>query len=138
MGSDVDIGHDKPLAVRSVAAPALVARSQGTRPRKETDMSTPVQLDVDVLREAIREEYAEVASCPLKGFHFHTGRFLAARLGYPQATVDALPDSVVESFAGVGNPFSWGELSPGETVLDLGSGAGFDSVLAAQMVGSRG
>jgi arsenite methyltransferase len=95
-------------------------------------------LDTEQLRTAIRDEYAEVAACPLKGFHFHTGRFLAARLGYSRDRVDALPDSVVESFAGVGNPFSWGELLPGETVLDLGSGAGFDAVLAARMVGSRG
>jgi len=101
-------------------------------------MTTPVLIDVDVLRTAIQEEYAEVAACPMKGFHFHTGRFLADRLGYPSGRVDALPDPVVESFAGVGNPFSWGELAPGETVVDLGSGAGFDTMLAAQMVGAEG
>ena len=101
-------------------------------------MTTTVLLDVDVLRTAIQEEYAEVAACPMKGFHFHTGRFLADRLGYPADRVDALPDAVVESFAGVGNPFSWGELQPGETVVDLGFGAGFDAMLAAQMVGPTG
>jgi len=101
-------------------------------------MTTSVLLDVDVLRTAIQEEYAEVAACPMKGFHFHTGRFLADRLGYPSDRVDALPDPVVESFAGVGNPFSWGDLEPGETVVDLGCGAGFDTILAAQMVGSEG
>jgi len=101
-------------------------------------MATPLLLDVDVLRTAIQEEYAEVAACPLKGFHFHTGRFLANRLGYPSDCVDALPDPVVESFAGVGNPFSWGDLEPGETVVDLGCGAGFDTILAAQTVGSMG
>jgi SAM-dependent methyltransferase len=101
-------------------------------------MSTTVLLDVDQLRWAIKEEYAEVAACPLKGFHFHTGRFLAARLGYPADRVDALPEPVVESFAGVGNPFAWGEPTPGETVLDLGSGAGFDALQAAQMVGPTG
>ena len=101
-------------------------------------MTTRVLLDVDVLRTAIQEEYAEVAACPMKGFHFHTGRFLADRLGYPSHRVDALPDPVVESFAGVGNPFSWGELQPGETVVDLGCGAGFDTILAAQMVTSEG
>ncbi|MEA2530723.1 MAG: arsenite methyltransferase [Thermomicrobiales bacterium] len=101
-------------------------------------MSIPILLDVDVLREAIREEYAEVAACPLKGFHFHTGRCLAARLGYPADRIDALPDPVVESFAGVGNPFAWGEPAPGETVLDLGCGAGFDALQAAQMVGPTG
>lgn len=101
-------------------------------------MATQSLLDVDLLRSAIQEEYAEVAACPMKGFHFHTGRFLAARLGYPAARVDPLPDSVVESFAGVGNPFSWDDLNLGETVVDLGSGAGFDALLAAQMVGPYG
>ena len=101
-------------------------------------MTTTVLLDVGVLRTAIQEEYAEVAACPMKGFHFHTGRFLADRLGYPADRVDALPDPVVESFAGVGNPFSWGDLALGETVVDLGCGAGFDNVLAAQMVGTEG
>jgi arsenite methyltransferase len=101
-------------------------------------MTTTMSLDLDVLRTAIQAEYAEVAACPMKGFHFHTGRFLTVRLGYPPERVDTLPDSVVESFAGVGNPFSWGDLHPGETVIDLGSGAGFDALLAAQMVGPTG
>jgi SAM-dependent methyltransferase len=95
-------------------------------------------LDRDHLRSAIQDEYTEVAACPWKGFHFHTGRFLADRLGYPSERVATLPDAVVESFAGVGNPFSWGDLRPGERVIDLGSGAGFDALLAAQMVGASG
>jgi arsenite methyltransferase len=106
--------------------------------QERTTMTTPVLLDLDVLRTAIREEYAEVAACPMKGFHFHTGRFLADRLGYPADRVDGLPDAVVESFAGVGNPFSWGDVALDETVVDLGCGAGFDSILAAQMVGPEG
>jgi arsenite methyltransferase len=101
-------------------------------------MTISVRLDVDLLRSAIQEEYAAVATCPMKGFHFHTGRFLADRLGYAADRVDALPDSAVESFAGVGNPFSWGDLHSGETVVDLGSGAGFDALLAASMVGPAG
>jgi SAM-dependent methyltransferase len=101
-------------------------------------MATLDTLDFGQLRAAIQDEYTEVAACPWKGFHFHTGRFLADRLGYPADQVTALPDAVVESFAGVGNPFSWGDLAPGERVLDLGSGAGFDALLAAQMVGESG
>jgi arsenite methyltransferase len=101
-------------------------------------MDTDLLLDVDQLRSAIRDEYTEVAACPLKGFHFHTGRFLAARLGYPAERVAALPDVAVESFAGVGNPFADGEPAPGETVLDLGCGAGFDLFQAAALVGATG
>jgi len=99
-----------------------------------------VALGVDqaALRDAIQHEYEEVAACPTKGFHFHVGRPLASRLGYPSEQTDPLPDVVVESFAGVGNPFALGELDPGEVVLDLGSGAGFDAVLAAQQVGPEG
>jgi arsenite methyltransferase len=101
-------------------------------------MVTSSALNTDLLRVAIQEEYGEVAACPLKGFHFHTGRFLANRLGYSAVRIDPLPEPVVESFSGVGNPFSWGDLQPGETVVDLGSGAGFDALLAASMVGPEG
>jgi SAM-dependent methyltransferase len=101
-------------------------------------MATELALDVAELRDAIQQEYAEVAACPAKGFHFHVGRLLAERLGYPHDTVDALPDSAVESFAGVGNPFALGALHAGEAVLDLGSGAGFDAILAARQVGPSG
>lgn len=101
-------------------------------------MAHSTTLDIDQLRTAIQDEYTEVAACPWKGFHFHTGRFLAGRLGYPAERIANLPDPVIESFAGVGNPFSWGDLAPGERVLDLGSGAGFDALLAAQMVGEQG
>lgn len=101
-------------------------------------MTTSSALDTAKLRSAIQTEYGEVAACPMKGFHFHTGRFLANRLGYPAARVDPLPAPVVESFAGVGNPFSWGDLHRGEVVVDLGSGAGFDAFLAASMVGPYG
>ena len=102
----------------------------------ETFSAAPV--DVDRLRAEIKLKYRDVATEPIKGFHFHVGRPLARMLDYPMAVVDALPDRVVESFAGVNNPFSMGELKPGERVLDIGSGAGFDALLAAQMVGPEG
>jgi SAM-dependent methyltransferase len=101
-------------------------------------MASETAIDLAVLRQAIKHEYEEVAICPTKGYHFHTGRVLAALIGYPAEAVDPLPDSAVESFAGVGNPFALGNLNPGEVVLDLGSGAGFDSILAAQQVGPSG
>jgi len=75
---------------------------------------------------------------PEKGFHFHTGRPLARMLGYEDSVVDSLPESTIESFAGTGNPFSMGRLYRGETVLDIGCGAGFDTLIAAQQVGPRG
>ena len=101
-------------------------------------MTTAVRLDVDLLRHAIQDEYAEVAVCPTKGFHFHTGRPLAERLGYHAEEMDAAPADSLASFAGVGNPFVFGRLQPGETVLDVGSGAGFDSLIAARQVGPSG
>jgi SAM-dependent methyltransferase len=101
-------------------------------------MAADVTIDIGVLREAIQREYEEVAACPTKGFHFHVGRVLADRLGYPNGWMETLSDPVIESFAGVGNPFALGDLRPGEIVLDLGSGAGFDAMLAARQVGSEG
>ena len=94
--------------------------------------------DVERLRAEVKLKYRDVATDPTKGFHFHVGRPLARMLDYPMAMVDPLPDRVVESFAGVNNPFSMGELKPDATVLDIGSGAGFDSILAAKMVGPGG
>lgn len=101
-------------------------------------MAPPLTLDLTALRSAIQHEYDEVASSPTKGFHFHVGRELARRLEYPREQVDRLPERVVESFAGVGNPFTLGPLAAGEFVLDLGSGAGFDALLAAEQVGPTG
>jgi SAM-dependent methyltransferase len=98
----------------------------------------PLLVDVDDLREQVREKYREVAVAPTAEYHFHTGRPLAARLGYDTTIVDTLPDVAVESFAGVGNPFSLRTLEPGERVVDVGSGAGFDTFVAAHYVGSTG
>jgi len=101
-------------------------------------MAEEMLVDPDALREQVRDKYREVAVDPGASFHFHTGRGLASRLGYEAGVVDALPDRAVESFAGVGNPFSLRRLAPGEKVVDIGSGAGFDSFIAAGQVGPGG
>jgi len=96
------------------------------------------ELNVDVLRQAIQEEYAEVAANPEKGFHFHTGRPLARMLEYADEWLAGIPESSIESFAGTGNPFSLGEILPGERVVDMGCGAGMDSLIAAKKAGPDG
>ncbi|NQV56436.1 MAG: methyltransferase domain-containing protein [Rhodospirillales bacterium] len=101
-------------------------------------MTTETQVNPAQLREQVKDKYREVATEPDREFHFHTGRPLARRLGYDQSVVDQLPDPAVESFAGVANPFSFSELANGEHVVDAGSGAGFDSFIAAGQVGSEG
>jgi len=95
-------------------------------------------LDVDRLRHAIQEEYALVAKEPERGFHFHTGRRLAAILSYEDEWLAGVPETTIASFAGTGNPFSIGPLQPGENVVDVGCGAGIDSLIAAKMVGAAG
>jgi arsenite methyltransferase len=100
-------------------------------------MAQDLPVNPDALREQVREKYRDVAE-PSASFHFHTGRGLASRLGYEAGAVDALPDRAVESFAGVGNPFSLRRLAPDEKVVDVGSGAGFDSFIAARQVGPGG
>lgn len=95
-------------------------------------------LDTDQLRQAIQIEYAAVAQSPEQGFHFHTGRHLAHLLGYDEAWLDGVPESSLESFAGTGNPFSLGTFQPGQWVVDVGCGAGLDSLIAARMVGPQG
>lgn len=95
-------------------------------------------VDADVLREQVKEKYREVALDPHGEHHFHTGRLLADLLGYPREVVGALPDRAVESFAGVANPFSLRRIAEGSNVVDIGSGAGFDSFVAHSQVGGQG
>jgi SAM-dependent methyltransferase len=105
---------------------------------EEGGMPDTIPVDPEALRADVREKYREVALHPDGEFHFHTGRPLAALLGYPADVVDALPDRAVESFAGVGNPFSLRPLQSGERVVDFGSGGGFDCFVAADAVGTDG
>jgi len=95
-------------------------------------------LDVTLLRSEIQRTYADVSSQPDQEFIFPTGRAWALDLGYPQDLLARVPEASCESFAGVANPFSMGALQPGEHVLDVGCGAGMDSLVAAQMVGATG
>jgi len=101
-------------------------------------MADDLLVDPDALRERVRDKYREVAVDPNATFHFHVGRANAARLAYEPDVVDALSGRAVESFAGVGNPFSLRRLQPGEHVVDVGSGAGLDSFVAAVQVGDTG
>ena len=100
-------------------------------------MAIDVDVDVDLLKGEIRKTYARVSEHPDDDFVFPTGRAWAEDLGYP-AELARVPETAAASFAGVANPFSLGRLAPGERVLDLGSGAGTDSLVAAQMVGETG
>jgi SAM-dependent methyltransferase len=96
-----------------------------------------VDIDVALLKTEIKKTYASVSEEPEKDFIFPTGRAWAEDLGYPEELAN-VPESAVESFAGVANPWVMGRLTPGERVLDLGSGAGTDSLIAVQMVGAAG
>lgn len=99
--------------------------------------ATP-KLSLEELRLEIQKEYTSVACDPDKGYHFHTGRRLATTLGYHPALYADLPEGNLASFAGTGNPFAVGPIHPSETVVDIGSGAGFDSLIAARLVGPTG
>jgi len=100
-------------------------------------MAAEVEIDVEVLKSEIKKTYASVSREPEKDFIFPTGRPWAEDLGYPEELAN-VPEGAVESFAGVANPWTMGRLAPGERVLDLGSGAGTDSLIAAQMVAPAG
>jgi len=102
------------------------------------DATSDVGVDVNALRDEVKKKYREVEIDPHGKHHFHTGRYLAKHLGYDEDFVTSLPDAAVESFASVANPFSMQLLAKGERVVDVGSGGGFDSFVAAHQVGATG
>jgi SAM-dependent methyltransferase len=95
-------------------------------------------LDTQELEQRVKEMYREVAEEPFKEFHFETGRALAERLGYPGPELDEIPAEAIDSFAGVGYYFDLARIQAGETIVDLGSGSGMDSFLAAHHAGVDG
>jgi arsenite methyltransferase len=101
-------------------------------------MTYEIMVDAGTLREEVKKKYREVAVNPHGRFHFHTGRVLAAKLGYEESVTSSMPDSAVESFAGVANPFALRSLLERERVVDIGSGGGFDCFVAAGQVGDKG
>jgi SAM-dependent methyltransferase len=100
-------------------------------------MTVDVEIDVELLKSEIKKTYADVSEDPGREFIFPTGRAWAEDLAYPPELAN-VPEASADSFAGVANPWALGRLQAGERVLDLGSGAGTDSLIAAQMVGDQG
>jgi ubiquinone/menaquinone biosynthesis C-methylase UbiE len=97
-----------------------------------------MQLDTVALEEKVKTMYRAVALEPSGEFHFEMGRAMAERLGYAPSDLDAIPSEAIQSFAGVGHYFDLAQLKPGEKVIDLGSGSGMDSFVAALKVGTGG
>jgi len=106
--------------------------------RTNTSADVTRQLDTSALELKVKAMYRDVALAPHGEFHFEMGRGLALRLGYAPADLDAIPSESIDSFAGVGYYFDLAGLQAGETVVDIGSGSGMDSFIAARKVGSTG
>jgi len=107
-------------------------------PADHSRVAQPIDVDTATLRKAIQDEYREVAEHPDKGFHFHTGRRLTKIAGYRDEWLEGLSELAIESFAGTGNPFAMGLPATGEKIVDVGSGGGIDSLIAARLVGPTG
>jgi len=130
---------EKEIVVAGVGRAASLWDTQAaTNVERTIDQDITDIIDVDALRREVQEKYRQVAADPKAQFHFHTGRAHALRIGYPESPLNQLPDEATEAFAGVANPFHWGLPKRGDRVVDLGSGAGMDSFLAALAVGVEG
>lgn len=103
-----------------------------------SDQYVPASVPQLELRHQIHERYSGLAAAPAAGWHFNVGAGLARMIGYSEAEIASVPAEVVDTFAGTANPFSLRRLAPGDHVLDLGCGAGFDTILAARQVGPEG
>jgi arsenite methyltransferase len=115
------------------------AVSWGEKPCLDRSVAMPTESQQPAnLRASVKDRFRSVAIAPDQERKFPVGPESAKRLGYDVTEVDSLPPSLTESFCGVGNPFSLGDPQPGQTVLDLGCGAGFDTLLAARRVGTTG
>jgi len=101
-------------------------------------LQTPRRVDIVALEQKVKTMYRNVATNPQGDFHFEMGRALTERLGYARADLDAIPSQAIDSFAGVGYYFDLAALRAGETVVDLGSGSGTDTFVAALKVGASG
>ena len=102
------------------------------------DQSNPTSANPEEIRSVIRKKYAEISISSAGKFEYPTGKDGANALGYDPANIESAAPGLLESFCGVGNPFSLGEISNGESVLDFGSGAGFDLFTASRLVGESG
>jgi SAM-dependent methyltransferase len=96
------------------------------------------QMKPDTLQQAVARQYGQVAVQPAGQFPFPVGRGFAERLGYAPDLLDTLPETAVARFTGISNPLVFADLQPGETVIDLGCGAGMDLILSARGVGENG
>ena len=101
-------------------------------------MTTIMTFDPKELEAKVKAMYRSVAENPKGDFHFEMGRAMAERLGYARVDLDRIPAELIESFAGVGYYFHLADVKAGETVVDLGSGSGMDTFIAALKVGPRG
>ena len=103
------------------------------------NMDTKIgQADREKIEAGIRDKYAQVAKSPEGQFKYPTGKNGLEELGYDKILIDALPTAVASFYCGVGNPFALGKIKPGEQILDIGCGAGVDTILAAILAGGKG